>query len=134
MWPHRNGLECTPYPDGEEIAARDFNGDRKADVASIWGDGLWYQDGDTLDWTKVSNTAPTQLTAGDVTGDGHSEIIGTWRNGIWYWDVAALNWAKIYSTPPYGEDIPQAISPVTAVLLISGWGYFSLDKGGYSSR
>ena len=31
-----------------DIAAGDFTGDGKADVASIWPSGLWYQDGDTL--------------------------------------------------------------------------------------
>ena len=55
-------------PDGD-IAAGDFNGDGKADVASCWESGLWYQDGATLDWTKVSGTAPDNVTAGDVTGN-----------------------------------------------------------------
>jgi hypothetical protein len=54
-------------PSGD-IAAGDFTGDGKADVASIWSSGLWYQDGDTLDWTKVTSTAPYTVTAGDVTG------------------------------------------------------------------
>jgi len=52
-----------------DIAAGDFNGDGKADVASIWGSGLWYQDGATLDWTKVTGSAPYRLTAGDVAGN-----------------------------------------------------------------
>ena len=52
-----------------DIAAGDFTGDGIADVASTWSSGLWYQDGATFDWTKVSNEAPTKLTAGDVTGN-----------------------------------------------------------------
>jgi hypothetical protein len=51
------------------IAAGDLTGDGKADVASCWDNGLWYQDGATLGWTKVSDSAPVSLTAGDVTGD-----------------------------------------------------------------
>ena len=66
MWP-------TP-PDGEDIAAGDFTGDGRADVASIWDNELYYQDGATLAWTRVPGTAPDSLTAGDVTGDGLSLI------------------------------------------------------------
>jgi hypothetical protein len=50
-----------------DIAAGDFTGDGKADVAGIFDSGLWYQDGASLAWTKVG-TAPDRLTAGDVTG------------------------------------------------------------------
>jgi hypothetical protein len=54
-----------------DIAAGDFTGDGKADVASSWENfGLWYQDGATLAWTKIDNSPPYSLTAGDVTGDG----------------------------------------------------------------
>jgi hypothetical protein len=55
-------------PSGD-IAAGDFTGDGKADVASCWSRGLWYQNGATLAWRKVLSTPPTQLTAGDITGD-----------------------------------------------------------------
>ena len=42
-----------------DIAAGDFTGDGKADVASILGDdGLWYQDGATLAWTKIDDLPP----------------------------------------------------------------------------
>jgi hypothetical protein len=51
-----------------DIAAGDFNGDEIADVAAIFNSGLWYQDSDTLDWTKVSDSVPGRLTAGDITG------------------------------------------------------------------
>ena len=90
-------------PDGDQIAAGDFTGDGIADVASIWSGKLYYQDGATLDWTKVPGTAPDSLTAGDVTGDGRSEIIGTWSGddpGIFYRDVAASKWTRMYPTPP----------------------------------
>ena len=89
-------------PSGD-IAAGDFTGDGKADVASIWSSGLWYQNGATLGWTKVLSTAPSQLTAGDVTGDGRSEIIGTWSSGIWYRNVATSSWTKMYSGLPSGQ-------------------------------
>jgi hypothetical protein len=52
-----------------DIAAGDFTGDGKADVASVWSDGLWYQDGASLAWTKIDSLPPYNLTAGDVTGD-----------------------------------------------------------------
>ena len=52
-----------------DIAAGDFTGDGKADVVSCWPNGLRYQDGATLGWTKISDSAPVSLTAGDVTGD-----------------------------------------------------------------
>ena len=52
-----------------DIAAGDYTGDGKADVASNWSSGLWYQNGATLGWTKVSSTASKRLTAGDVTNN-----------------------------------------------------------------
>jgi hypothetical protein len=56
-------------PSGD-IAAGDFTGDGKADVASCWASGLWYQDGANLaSWTKISGIAPDSVTAGDVTGN-----------------------------------------------------------------
>ena len=79
----------TSYTTDRAIASGDFNGDGYADVASIWDDGLWYQDGATLGWTKIFGTAPDSLTAGDVTGDGRSEIIGTWSSGLLYWNGAS---------------------------------------------
>jgi hypothetical protein len=86
-----------------DIAAGDFTGDGKADVASCWGSGLWYQDGATLSWIKVSGSAPNSLTAGDVTGDGQAEIIGTWSSGVWYWDVAASIWTQMTVFTPTGD-------------------------------
>ena len=86
-----------------DIAAGDFTGDGKADVASIWPSGLWYQDGATLAWTQVSGDAPDKVTAGDVTGDGRAEIIGTWSNGIWYRDVAESSWTKMTSSVTDGD-------------------------------
>ena len=55
-------------PSGD-IAAGDFTGDGKADVASNWRSGLWYQNGATLDWTKVNSAASDKVTAADVTGN-----------------------------------------------------------------
>ena len=52
-----------------DIAAGDFTGDGKADVASNWSSGLWYQNGATLGWTKVTSTASNRVTAGDVAGN-----------------------------------------------------------------
>ena len=79
----------TPLTGAVDIAAGDFNADGIADVASSWVSGLWYQDGSTLNWTKINNVPPSNVTAGDVTGDGRDEIIGTWGSGIWYWDATA---------------------------------------------
>jgi hypothetical protein len=60
----------TSYSTHGDIAAKDFTGDGKADVASCWGaDGLWYQNGATLGWTKVADSAPDSVTSGDVTGN-----------------------------------------------------------------
>jgi hypothetical protein len=93
-------VNSTPERD---IAAGDFTGDGKVDVASSWTNGLWYQDGATLAWTKVTGGAPDRLTAGDVTGDGLSEIIGTWSSGIWYWDVAESEWTQMSPSSPAGD-------------------------------
>ncbi len=96
--------QMTSYTTTGDIAAGDFTGDGKADVASCWdNDGLWYQDGDTLGWTKIDNLPPYRVTAGDVTGDGRFEIIGTWDNGIRYWDVAASTWTQMTSYTTTGD-------------------------------
>ena len=91
----------TDVPSGD-IAAGDFTGDGKADVASIWSSGLYYQNGANLSWTKVTSTAPYTVTAGDVTGDGLAEIIGTWSSGIWYRNVAASSWKQMNTDVPSG--------------------------------
>ena len=88
-------------PDGD-IAAGDFTGDGKADVASIWSSGLWYQNGATLGWTKIG-TAPNSVTTGDVTGDSRFEIIGTWSSGIWYYNVVTSNWTRMSRSAPDGD-------------------------------
>ena len=93
----------TSYTTSGDIAAGDFTGDGKADVASCWSDGLWYQNGATLDWTKIISTAPDKVTAGDVTGDGRAEIIGTWSDGIWYYNVAGSSWTKMTSYTTSGD-------------------------------
>ena len=93
---------CSGVPSGD-IAAGDFTGDGKADVASIWSSGLWFQDGDTLGWTQVYHTAPDRIAAGDITGDGVDEIIGcggAWGKGVWYRDVANGTWHNPWSGPP----------------------------------
>ena len=87
-----------------DIAAGDFSGDGKADVASSWDNlGLWYQDGVTLAWTKIDNLPPMRVTAGDVTGDGRDEVIGTWNNGIWYWNVATSTWTQMTAEVTIGD-------------------------------
>jgi hypothetical protein len=96
--------QMTPFATTGDIAAGDFNGDGKADVASSWNsEGLWYQDGVTLAWTKIDNWPPFKVTAGDVTGDGRDEIIGTWSSGIWYWDVTASKWTQMTSYSTDGD-------------------------------
>ena len=87
-----------------DIAAGDFNGDGIADVASSWrNNGLWYQDGVTLDWTQIDDSTASRLTTGDVTGDGRVELIGTWPNGIWYWDFVALAWTQMTADVTTGD-------------------------------
>jgi Tol biopolymer transport system component len=96
--------QMTPYVTNGDIAAGDFTGDGRADVASCWGsDGLWYQNGATLDWTKIDDSPPNTVTAGDVTGDGRDEIIGTWSSGIWYWDFVASKWTQMTSYATTGD-------------------------------
>ena len=92
----------TSVTDGD-IAAGDFTGDGIADVASVWPGGLWYQDGDTLDWIKLPGSAPNSVTAGDMTGDGRAEIIGTWSSGIWYRDVAESSWIQMTTKVTDGD-------------------------------
>jgi hypothetical protein len=105
-----------------DIAAGDFTGDGKADVASIWPSGLWYQDGATLAWTQVPGDAPDKVTAGDVTGDGRSEIIGTWSNGIWYRDVAASSWTKMTSSVTDGDIAAGDFTGDGRADVASSWG------------
>ena len=95
--------QMTSSPPDGDIAVGDFTGDGIADVASIWPSGLWYQDGATLTWTKISGAAPVSVTAGDVTGDGLCEIIGTWNSGIWYRDVGESEWTKMASSTTEGD-------------------------------
>jgi hypothetical protein len=90
----------TSYATDRDIASGDFTGDGKADVASIWDSGLWYQDGATLAWTLIDSLPPNDVAACDVTGDGRAEIIGTWSSGLWYWDGARLSWSKIDDSTP----------------------------------
>ena len=49
--------QMTSYSTQKDIATGDFTGDGNADVASNWTSGLWYQNGATLDWTKVPSAA-----------------------------------------------------------------------------
>ena len=97
MWPN--------VPSGD-IAAGDFTGDGKADVAANWSTGLWYQNGVTRAWTKVSDIACNNLTVGDVTGDGRVELIGSWSgvyNGIHYGNFVTKSWTQITSDVPSGD-------------------------------
>ena len=59
-------VPAVPY---DSVAAGDVTGDGRSEIIVTWISGLWYWDGVTLDWTKVSNTAPTQVIASDLTGD-----------------------------------------------------------------
>ena len=87
----------TSYSTQQDIAAGDFTDDGIDDVVSCWPSGLWYQDGATLGWKKVTSWAPYTVTAGDVGGDGTAEIFGTWSSGIWYWDPEWYEWTKMTS-------------------------------------
>jgi hypothetical protein len=92
-------------PSGD-IAAGDFSGDGKADVASNWSSGLWYQNAATLGWTKLSDYACNYVTVGDMTGDGRAELIGSWSgvfNGIYYGDFVTKSWTKMWSNVPSGD-------------------------------
>ena len=103
------------------IAAGDFSGDGKADVASGWDTGLWYQNGATLAWKKVTSEAPDNLAAGDVSGDGRAEIIGTWSTGIWYWDPANSSWHQMSSDIPLGGIVAGDFSGDGRADVASGW-------------
>jgi hypothetical protein len=95
-----------------DIAAGDFTGDGRDDVASIWTSGLFYQDAASLTWSDPipvddpdgPDGLPNRLTAGDMNGDGRAEIIGSWSSdGIWYWDVAAENWTQMTKFSTNGD-------------------------------
>lgn len=60
--------KMTAFSTSGDIAAGDFTGDDKVDMAQNWSSGLWYQNGATLGWKKVSSLAPHELTAGNIAG------------------------------------------------------------------
>jgi hypothetical protein len=51
------------------VAAGDIRGDGKADIVASKDSGLEYQNGTTLEWTKVKDIAPDRVAVGNVTGD-----------------------------------------------------------------
>ena len=105
-----------------DIAAGDFNGDGIADVASSWKNyGLWYQDGATLDWTKLDDSPAYSLAAGDVTGDGRVELIGSWPNGIWYWDFVASAWTQMTADVTTGDIAAGYINNDDIADVASSW-------------
>jgi hypothetical protein len=85
----------TSYTTARDMAAGEFTGDGRADVASVWSSGLWYQNGATLAWTRVHHLTPNRIAAGDITGDGRDEIIGCGGEGPWITGDAQINSAAI---------------------------------------
>jgi hypothetical protein len=84
--------KINPTTASGDIAAGDFNGDHKADLAVTWGTELWWQDINSGRNYRVYTVNPYHLAAGDITGDRVDEIIGTWDSGIYYRDVALSTW------------------------------------------
>ena len=79
-----------------DIAAGDITGDGRADVASCWpGNGLWYQNGSSLGWHRITTYVPYNIAVGDLTGDGKAEVVGTFASGIWYWNPATGGWKRL---------------------------------------
>jgi len=115
-----------PYdvtPDGA-IAAGDITGDGKADIISIWSDGLWYQNGATLRWTRISYRAPDQIAAGDITGDRQDEVIccgGDLDSGVWYRDVSRGTWHHPSDDTPDGEIAAGDVTGDGKADIISIW-------------
>jgi len=120
-------------PSGD-IAAGDFTGDGKADVASIWSSGLYYQNGATLGWTKVWSTAPDRIAAGDITGDGRDEIIGCggdWgSNGVYYKDFAKGTWHHPWSGTPTGAIAAGEVTGDSKSDMVSCWSSGSSYQNG----
>ena len=119
--------QMTSFVTTGDIAAGEFTGDGKADVASSWdGDGLWYQDGATLDWIKIDDIAPFKVTAGDVTGDGRDEIIGSWDDGIRYWDVITSTWTQMTAFVTTGDIAAGEFTGDGKADVASSWGSLGL--------
>ena len=79
-----------------DIAAGDITGDGRADVASCWpGNGLWYQNGSSLGWHRITTYVPYNIAVGDLTGDGKTEVVGTFPSGIWSWNPATGGWKRL---------------------------------------
>jgi hypothetical protein len=79
-----------------DIAAGDITGDGRADVASCWpGNGLLYQDGNSLGWRRITTYVPYNIAVGDLNGDGKAEVVGGFANGIWSWNPATGNWKRL---------------------------------------
>ena len=103
----RSWTKMNPWVTTSDIAAGDFTGDGKADVAANFPSGLWYQNGASLGWTELSKYPCHRVTAGDVTGDGREEIIGTWNSGgfsgFYYGNFVTKSWHKLWKNFTNGD-------------------------------
>ena len=94
--------ELTSWVTTGDMAAGDITGDGKADVASCWLGykntyGLYYQNGATRAWQRITTYIPYNVAVGDITGDGNAEVIGTFASGIWYWNPITNRWTRMTS-------------------------------------
>ena len=81
------------------IATGDMTNDGWDDVIASWvGDGVYWRDSATGNWTKISSPA-RQLAAGNIGGT-RDDLLGVWIDGLWVRYSADGSWKKIDSAIP----------------------------------
>lgn len=74
------------YPDeAAMLKLGNFTGYGCRNVMGLWPSGVWVNDLDTKEWTKIPmGSKPVWIDAGDFDGSGLKDLVGTWDNaGVW---------------------------------------------------
>jgi Leucine-rich repeat (LRR) protein len=82
------------------LTVGDVNGDKNIDIIGSWAFGLWWQNGVSKTWTKLSAMTPDVITTGDIYGDGKDEIIGNFDSiGVWVRKSQNGVWEQLSKNP-----------------------------------
>jgi Divergent InlB B-repeat domain/FG-GAP-like repeat len=125
---------------GDLPVARDYDGDRKVDVA-VYRDGYWYvlrsSDGGVtaLGWGGMTQDIPV---AADYDGDGKTDI-GVYRDGEWYilrssdGGVTAVEWGGLAQDIPVPRDYDGDGKTDIAVYRDGYWYILRSSDGGVTA-